>query len=241
MNVFKKAVIAMTGVAVIFLGVNSASAESLSSLETKWGAPKSVKVLSNGVEKRVYGEKDVEIGYFYFLIKDGEVTGRGTTQNLDIVSKTTNNHKASGLMSSYYKNNKTTIANIKAKYGEPVNKSTYSNGMERLVFGNADSVIGYDVFVSMNGTIIDQGTTNILVKDAIEVDGPKVSPFMNNWFTKHPKSVAQLNKKYGKAVKVIEYKNGMKKMVFGSKDAVTGYKFYITKDGKAIDSGYTNS
>jgi hypothetical protein len=241
MNVFKKAVIAMTGVAVILLGANSASAESLSSLESKWGAPKSVKALKNGVEKRVYGEKDVEVGYFYFLVKDGEVVGDGVTQNLDTVSEKTNTHKSSGLMSSYYKSKKTTVADLNAKFGKVVNKSTYANGMERVVFGPADAEVGYNVFVTMNGSVVDQGTTNILVKDAIEVDAPKVSPFMTNWYKNHPKSVSFLNAKWGKPVSVKEYKNGMKKMVFGSKDSETGYNFFITKDGQVIDRGFTNS
>ncbi|MCP4163176.1 MAG: hypothetical protein GY760_24200 [Deltaproteobacteria bacterium] len=241
MNFLKNAVIAMTGVAVIFLGVNSVSAESLKTLETKWGAPKSVKELASGVERRIYGEKDVEVGYFYFLIKDGEVVDRGTIQNLDKVEVKTNKHEMSGLMSSYFKGNNTTIADLKAKYGEPVNNSTYDNGMERIVFGPKDAVVGYNVFVVVNGTVIDQGTTNLLIEDAIEVEGPMVSPFMAKWYKNHPKSVAFLTQKYGKAVSVKEYKNGMKKMVFGSKDAETGYNFFIIKNGQVIDRGFQNS
>ena len=40
-----------------------------------------MKALKNGVEKRVYGEKDVEVGYFYFLVKDGQVIDRGFTNS----------------------------------------------------------------------------------------------------------------------------------------------------------------
>ncbi len=92
-----------------------------------------------------------------------------------------------------------------------------------------------------NGTVIDQGRTNILVEDAKEVDGPYVSPFMASWYKDHPKSLAFLNKKYGKAVSVKEYKNGLKKMVFGSKDSETGYNFFIIKNGQVIDRGFQNS
>ncbi|MCP3926553.1 MAG: hypothetical protein GY714_28670 [Desulfobacterales bacterium] len=240
MNFLKKAIVAMT-VAVIFLGVNSASAESLKTLEAKWGTPKSVKELANGVERRIYGEKDVVVGYFYFLIKDGEVVDRGTIENLDKIELKTNTHKMSGLMSSYYKKNNIKVADIKAKYGEPVNKSTYDNGMERIVFGPADAITGYNVFVVMNGRVVDQGTTNILIKDAIEPEGPAISPFMAKWYKNHPKSVAFLNRKWGKPVSVKEYKNGMKKMVFGSKDAETGYNFFIIKNGQVIDRGFTDS
>ncbi|MCP3923864.1 MAG: hypothetical protein GY714_14900 [Desulfobacterales bacterium] len=241
MNIFKKTAIALTGMAVIFFGVNSASAESLKELEAKWGTPHSVKVMADGVERRIYGEKDVEIGYFYFMVKNGQVVDSGTTQTIDKVVKTTNTHKLSGLMSSYFKTNKTKVADLTAKYGEPVNKSTYDNGMERLVYGPADAEAGYNVFVVMNGTVIDQGRTNILVEDAKEVDGPYVSPFMANWYKNHPKNLAFLNKKYGKAVSVKEYKNGLKKMVFGSKDSETGYNFFIIKNEQVIDRGFQNS
>lgn len=241
MNILKKTTIAIAGAALLLTGVNSASAESLKSLEAKWGKPVSIKKLTNGSERRVYGEKDVEVGYFYFIIKDGQVIDRGVTPNPDRKeSRKANIPTISGLMGSYYKNNKTKVADIKAKFGEPVNTSRYDNGMERLVFGPYDSNAGYRVFVADKGTIVDEGRTSILVKVEKEAEGPSISSFMASWYKKHPKSVSELKAEFGEPTSVKVYKNGMKRVVFGPKDVVIGSNYFIVKDGQVIDSGYSH-
>jgi len=48
-------------------------------LTRKWGTPVSSYDYSNGIKKLVFGPKDVEIGYTYFLIKDGMVVDYNIT------------------------------------------------------------------------------------------------------------------------------------------------------------------
>jgi hypothetical protein len=252
-SIFKNVLVTITGVAIVLTGVNSANAASyvqkyyknnqvsLEKLEKKWGTPVNVKEISEGIEKRVYGTKDSEIGYNYFLLKDGLVIDRGVTQLSQKQMKKLTSPKMSRLVSSYFKRNKRTVQDMIKKYGEPVSKKIYPNGMERVVFGPSDSEVGFRYYVTLNGRILDGGLTSYNSKIAEDKDAPKVSQFMTKWYKKHPKSVVYITKKWGQPISVKEYKNGMKKMVFGPKDAVMGYNFFITKDGKVIDRGITDS
>lgn len=252
-SIFKKMLVTITGVAIVLTGANSANAEnfvqkyyknnpvSLEKLEKSWGAPVSVKEISEGIEKRVYGTKDSEIGYNYFLLKNGMVIDRGVTQLSGSQMKKLTSPKMSRLVSSYFKSNKTTVDDMVKKYGEPVSKKIYPNGMERVVFGPSDSETGFRYYITLNGRVLDGGLTSYYSKKAESKDAPEVSKFMVKWYEKHPKSVAYITKKWGKPLSVKEYKNGMKKMVFGPKDAIMGYNFFITKDGQVIDRGITDS
>ena len=50
---------------------------STDQLKAKWGEPANVIQMKAGVEKMIFGPKDVVIGYTYFLVRDGQVVGRG--------------------------------------------------------------------------------------------------------------------------------------------------------------------
>lgn len=250
MKAITKALFTITTL-VLFLGVNLVSAEtfvqsyyknnptSLETLEAKWGNPVSVKAIGDDIEMRVYGEKDVEIGYNYFIVKDGIVKDRGVTKSIGKKPIEAKGPKFSGWMPEFYKTTHRTVEQMVAKFGEPVQATTYPNGMERIVFGPIEQGM-YGFVIVLNGRVLDAGPTEL---QAVHNDKEelKVSPFMTNWYKKHPKSVAFVTEKWGKPVSVRDYKNGMKRMVFGPKDAELGYQFFITKDGQVIDRGVTNS
>ncbi|MCP4162028.1 MAG: hypothetical protein GY760_18300 [Deltaproteobacteria bacterium] len=252
MKAIKKAIITLTGFAVLFFGANTVSAEtfvqsyyksnpvSVKALESEWGKPLSVKIIGDDIEKRVYGKKDVEVGYNYFIVKAGVVTDRGVTQSLSKKPDEVYKHKFSGWMPEYYKSTKKTVSDIISEYEEPIYSKTYANGMEKFVFGPIEQDT-FAYIISLNGRVLDAGTIENFHVHKAEKKELKVSPFMSSWYKKHPKSVAFITKKWGKPLSVKKYKNGLKKMVFGPKDAEMGYQFFITKDGQVVDRGVTES
>lgn len=269
MNILKKSTLFLSAILIIFV-VNNASAEtSVKSLDMGWGKPVSVIMLAGGVEKRVYGPVDVEVGYSYFLIKNGRVIEKGYTgvshsDKLDgekrVVyangvskEKKASLPKISGLMASHYKNNKTSVMDIKAKYGKPINTHMYANGMERFVFDTekknelflsdknertAGGFTGYKYFIAKDGKVLDEGFTRVLFNKTKAPDGPNVSPFMASWFKKYPQTISSVKSKLGDPVKVKNYKNGMTKLIFGGKDVEICSAYVVGKAGQVVDKGY---
>jgi hypothetical protein len=269
MNILKKATLLLAAIMVFFV-VNNASAEvSANSLDKSWGKPVSVIMLAGGVEKRVYGPIDVVVGYSYFHIKNGRViekgyTGVSHTDKIDgekrvvFANSVSKPKKASlpeisGLMASHYKNNRTSVMDIKAKYGKPINKHMYANGMERFVFDTekqtlinsnseneraAGGITGYKYVIARDGRVLDEGFTRVLFNNTKVPVGPNVSPFMANWFKKHPQKVSSVTNKLGKPVDVKNYKNGMTRLIFGDKDVEVCSAYVIGKAGQVVDKGY---
>ncbi|MCP3922601.1 MAG: hypothetical protein GY714_08460 [Desulfobacterales bacterium] len=247
----KRVLIAVTAVALL-IGVSSASAyesriqkyfksnpTTVKQLEMKWGDAVSVHVISEGLEKRIYGEKDAEIGYTYFIVKDGIVIDQGVTPSLYQKAKKATKPHLSRLMSVYYKKNNVTLKSRIKKYGKPLSTTTFPNGMKRVIFNYGDAQTGKKFFISHNGRILDAGMTQVSAKKSSDTT-PKISKFMKKWFKKHPMSLKAITKKYGQPISTKVLKNGMTKMVFGPRDAVAGYKFFILQNGMAVDSGLTD-
>ena len=269
MNILKKATLLLAAIMVFFV-VNNASAEiSANSLDMSWGKPVSVTMLAGGVEKRVYGPVDVVVGYSYFLIKNGRVIEKGYTgvshiDKLDgetrvVVANSVSKEKKaslpkiSGLMASHYKNNKTSVMDIKAKYGKSINTHMYANGMKRFVFDTekqtlvnsnnkngraAGGITGYKYVISKDGRVLDEGFTRVLFNNTKDPVGPNVSPFMANWYKNNPQKVSSVTDKLGKPVKVKNYKNGMTRLIFGDKDVEVCSAYLIANAGQVVDKGY---
>lgn len=269
MNILEKATLLLAAIMVFFV-FNNASAEiSANSLDMSWGKPISVTMLAGGVEKRVYGPIDVVVGYSYFLIKNGRViekgyTGVSHTDKIDgekrVVfansvskEKKASLPKISGLMASHYKNNKTSVMDIKAKYGKPISSNKYTNGMERFVFDTeiqtlanlsdesertAGGFTGYKYVIAKDGRVLDEGFTRVLFNNTKDPVGPNVSPFMANWYKNHPQKISSVTNKLGKPVEVKNYKNGMTRLIFGDKDVEVCSAYVVGKAGQVVDKGY---
>ena len=54
---------------------------SVETLKAKYGEPLSNHDYDNGIKKLTFGPKDAEVGYTYFLIKDGVVVDQNVTGN----------------------------------------------------------------------------------------------------------------------------------------------------------------
>ncbi len=62
----------------------------------------------------------------------------------------------SGVMANYYASNPTNVSDLKEKWGNPVHRQTFGNGITKLTFGPYDSMVGYTIFLSKNGMVVDK-------------------------------------------------------------------------------------
>lgn len=134
---------------------------STDQLRDSWGKPVNVIKIENGVEKMIFGPKDVVIGYTYFLTRNGQVIDRGVTDTADkkAVSKANKGPEPKGIMANYYKSNPVSINELKAKWGNPISNHDYENGIKKLMFGPKDPEIGYTYFLIKDGIVIDKNVT----------------------------------------------------------------------------------
>lgn len=135
---------------------------SADQLKASWGEPVNVVKMDSGVEKLIFGPKDIEVGYTYFLTKAGQVIDRGTTEDDGVkpVSRTGKDPEPCSWMGNYYKTHPMTVDELTAKWGTPVSSHDYSNGIKKLVFGPKDVVIGYTYFLVKDGMVVDYNITS---------------------------------------------------------------------------------
>ncbi len=65
--------------------------------------------------------------------------------------------------------------------------------------------------------------------------------WMAKYYEKKPMSLDQLTADYGTPLNTVEMEDGVKKMVFGPKDAMIGYTYFMVKDKMVIDKNYTDT
>ncbi len=65
--------------------------------------------------------------------------------------------------------------------------------------------------------------------------------WMARYYEKNPMSLDQLTADYGTPLNTIEMEDGVKKMVFGPKDVMIGYTYFLVKDGMVVDKNCTGS
>jgi hypothetical protein len=134
---------------------------SVEALTAKWGKSASNIDYDNGITKMTFGPKHPEVGYIYFLIKDGMVVDKNSTDTLEKKSETV---KYAGptpktLMANYYKSNPMSVDELTAKWGNPVSNHEYDNGIKKLTFGPKDVMVGYTYFLTKDGMVVDKNVT----------------------------------------------------------------------------------
>jgi hypothetical protein len=65
--------------------------------------------------------------------------------------------------------------------------------------------------------------------------------WMAKYYEKNPMSLDQLTVDYGSPLNTIEMEDGVKKMIFGPKDCMIGYTYFLIKDGMVVDKNITDS
>ena len=214
-------------------------------LKSNWGEPANIVSMENGVEKMVFGPKDVMIGYTYFLVKEGMVINRGTTDSLgkSSVSKAKSGPVAKTFMGNYYKANPVSEDALRAQLGKPVAAYTYENGITRLYYGPKDVEIGYTTYLIKDGMVIDKNSSHFIDKKDTRIasKGPEAKGFMANYYKANPTTVEQLKAQYGSPISNHDYENGVSKLTFGPKDVVIGYTYFLVKDGMVIDKRTTGN
>jgi hypothetical protein len=136
---------------------------STEQLKASWGEPVNVIEMSNGVEKMIFGPKDVEIGYTYFLTRNGQVIDKGVTDDAGKkpVFQAEKGPEPKGLMAEYYKSNPMSVDELKARWGNPISSHDYENGIKKLTFGPRDPEIGYTYFLIKDGMVVDKNITGL--------------------------------------------------------------------------------
>jgi hypothetical protein len=145
-------------------------------------------------------------------------------------------------LETYYKTHPMTTEQLRASWGEPVNVVKMDNGIEKLIFGPNDKLVGYTYFLTKAGQVIDRGLTRDDGKENVSRTGkdPEPCTLMGNYYKTHPMTVDELTAKWGTPVSSYDYSNGIKKLVFGPKDVVIGYTYFLIKDGMVVDYNVTS-
>ncbi|MCD4721388.1 MAG: hypothetical protein K8S13_16235 [Desulfobacula sp.] len=76
---------------------------------------------------------------------------------------------------------------------------------------------------------------------SISIPGQALASWMASYYKTHPMSTDQLRDSWGKPVNVIQMDNGVEKMIFGPKDVVIGYTYFLIKDGIVVDKNVTGN
>ncbi len=135
---------------------------SLASIKAAYGEPLNVIALEDGVQKMIFGPKDVEMGYTYFLIKDNQrVIDKGMCDSLEKQPKKIvfPDPEPEGILARYYSRHPMTVAQLKARWGEPIRVHEYDNGVTKMVFGPETAELGCTYFLIKDGMVADRNTT----------------------------------------------------------------------------------
>jgi len=146
-------------------------------------------------------------------------------------------------MAGYYEKNPMTLDQLTADYGSPLNTIEMTDGVTKMIFGPKDVMVGYTYFLIKDGMVIDKNVTDTLGKKAKtqKYAGPTPKGFMANYYKSNPMTVDELKAKWGEPVSNHDYDNGIKKLTFGSKDAMVGYTYFLVKDGMVVNKNCTGS
>jgi hypothetical protein len=71
--------------------------------------------------------------------------------------------------------------------------------------------------------------------------GQAKAGWIESYYQNHPMTIDQLNAAYGEPVNVIAIANNAEKRVYGPKDAVIGYTYFIVADNKVVTRGVMDS
>jgi hypothetical protein len=131
-------------------------------VESIMGKPDSMRKLDDGSVEMFYkyaGTSD--IGYRYFLVKDGQIVASGTTDKALTNPKTADAKATRTIYAStdYYQNHPTTVAAVDAAWGKPVAIKTLSNGLEERLYKYSTTLdVGYRFFLIKDGKVVASGT-----------------------------------------------------------------------------------
>jgi len=146
-------------------------------------------------------------------------------------------------MSSYYKDNPTSIEDLKSEWGEPANVVQKKDGVIKMIYGPKITDIGYTCFFIKDNMVIDKGVTDSLEKPTTASN--KKAHAFNSWMAKHyrknPMSVDKLKEKYGEPLRSQDYDDGVQKLTFGPKIADIGYTTFFIQNGMVVDKGVSDN
>ncbi len=226
------------------------SAETLQDVENTWGKPSAVVKMENGAEKRFYKHLNtMDLGYRYFVIKDGNVIAKGTIASGELpsapVAKANLPEDKLGVSKAYYTNHPTTVAEIEQVWGKPTAVKSLNNGKEERYYRYQTSMdIGYRAFLIQDGKVVASSIINSGVLPSAPVAQANLAEdklgMSKAYYSNHPTTVAEIEQVWGKPAAVKSLSNGKEERYYNYLNSMDiGYRTFLIQDGKVIASGIT--
>jgi len=243
MNKKSKSIIAagvLTVVATAWgLFPSTGNAMSLQDLDKTWGKPAVVVNAGNGVEKRYYKfQNTMDTGYRVFNVQGNEVVDAGMTGTAPSVAKpAAPGLKASNMSKDYWASHPTTADSL----GKPTSIRHLPDGSVEMFYKyDGAGFIGSRYYVVKDGKVVASGTTDSALADPKKATNvaPRPVSASAGYYQNHQTTVQAIEATWGKPVTVKTLDNGTEKRFYRYSNTQTmGYRYFVIKDGKVIESG----
>ncbi len=217
---------------------STGNAMSLQDLDKTWGKPAVVVNTGNG-EKRYYRyQNTMDFGYRVFNIQGNEVVDAGISGTAPSIAKPeAPGLPASAMSKDYWANHPTPAESL----GTPTSTRHLPDGSTELFYkyqGAAD--IGNRYYIVKDGKIVASGTTSRALADPQKetVVAPRAVSASANYYQNNQMTLQTIEATWGKPVEVKTLDNGTEKRFYRYANTQTmGYRYFVIKDGKVIESG----
>jgi hypothetical protein len=214
------------------------NAASLQDVEKTWGKPAAVISTGSG-EKRYYKyQNTMDMGYRVFNVQGSEVVDAGTTGYIPKVNAPQKPGLPANAMSKdYWANHPTTAEAL----GTPTSIRHLPDGSVEMFYkyqGAAD--IGNRYYIVKDGKVVASGTTSRPMADPQKetVVAPRAVSASANYYQNNQMTLQTIEATWGKPVEVKTLDNGTEKRFYKYSNTQTmGYRYFVIKDGKVIESG----
>ena len=228
---------------------------SVDQVKKQWGKPTAVVESKGDVEKLYFKLKDaylVDTAYRFFVVKDGMVLYSGLSQTIDKRSdiKKPEQFPISRLDQAYYKKNMISVEKLEKVMGDPILTKPTSTGGLVYVYKIKNPWLvdsAYQYFIVKDGRVMGSGATDVISETQIGGGSSKpkyVKELSKIFYQKHPLSVADVDRVWGKPVTVKQL-DVMTQERFYKNEAGTQktqkYRYFVVENDKVIASGLSNS
>ncbi|MCP4747445.1 MAG: hypothetical protein GY874_15080 [Desulfobacteraceae bacterium] len=220
-----------------------------------WGNPVYTENLEDGIERKIYTIQNAvtDLKYRYFLVKDGKVIASGITDRGPGPGKKAGikeGFTGGDLSKAYYKKFPMTLTDLERVWGEPAQVQILEDETQRRVYEIAEPFtdFSYRYFLLKDDMVIasrispDAGFNN---QDQQRTRRDiKVSEISNAFYKKHPMTIAQVEKNWGKASFINERSDGLQLRIYKIKNPYPAgfeFRYFIVDSKEVISSGITDT
>ena len=229
---------------------------SAQEMEEVWGKPVDIAVLDDGVERRTYTIQSpyTDLGYRYFLIKDGMVLASGITDAGKTLPQDTHGESvgfdASDLSKAFYAKHKTTVAHLDSTWGQPLVVQDTDDGTQFRTYEIQAPYTDFKFrkFIVKEGIVV---ASRISPEKGFNVDSNRqdyrqieINEVSHRYYQKHPMSLEAVETAWGAPVIIQKADTGMEKRTYRLQmpiDAAFAFRFFIIEDGMVVCSGISDT